>query len=196
MRPGQACGTPGPTDEDASPDGSDDMPRNIEIKTRIPDLNALLPRARELAGGAEPQRIDQDDTFFHAAHGRLKLRVFEDGSGELLHYDRSDVAGTRASDWVRAPVPDPDAMREALARAFGITGRVRKTRWLLLVGPTRIHLDAVEGLGEFIELEVVLHDGQPDAEGERIADELMAALGLAGAPRIAGAYLDLLAAAG
>ena len=80
---------------------------------------------------------------------------------------------------------------------FGaVTGRVRKQRWLLQAGQTRIHLDRVEGLGDFIELEVVLRDGQSDAEGAAIAQALMQALGLADAPRVAGAYLDLLRADG
>jgi adenylate cyclase class IV len=71
---------------------------------------------------------------------------------------------------------------------------VKKRRLLLLVGPTRIHLDRVDGLGDFLELEVVLRDEQPDADGVVIAETLMERLGLAGAPRLAGAYLDLLPA--
>jgi adenylate cyclase class IV len=63
-----------------------------------------------------------------------------------------------------------------------------------MVGRTRIHLDAVEGLGDFMELEVVLRDGEPDAAGSAEAEALMQALGLAEAPRLAGAYLDLLPA--
>jgi adenylate cyclase class IV len=73
-------------------------------------------------------------------------------------------------------------------------GRVRKRRTLLMVGRTRIHLDAVEGLGDYMELEVVLRDGEPDAAGSAEAEALMQALGLAKAPRLAGAYLDLLLA--
>ncbi len=97
---------------------------------------------------------------------------------------------------MRVPVADAGALREALARGLGVTGRVRKQRWLLQAGQTRIHLDRVEGLGDFIELEVVLRDGQSDAEGAAIAQALMQALGLADAPRVAGAYLDLLRADG
>jgi adenylate cyclase class IV len=167
------------------------MPRNIEIKARIERVEALLPRAQALANGA-PELIVQDDTFFHAAQGRLKLRRFADGRGELIHYQRADVAGSRASDYVRVPAADPDALHAALARALGVRGRVRKRRWLLRVGQTRVHLDCVEALGDFIELEVVLHEGQSDADGEGIAQALMHSLGLADAPRIAGAYLDLL----
>ncbi len=166
------------------------MPRNIEIKARIASVEALLPRAQALAGGA-PELIVQDDSFFTVPHGRLKLREFADGGAELIHYHRADSAAAKASDYVRVPVPDAAALREALARACGLQGRVRKQRWLLLAGATRIHLDRVEGLGDFMELELVLQDGQSDAEGAAVAEALMRALGLADAQRLCGAYLDL-----
>ena len=167
------------------------MPRNIEVKARIASVEAVLPRAQQLADGP-PELILQDDTFFKVPHGRLKLREFADGSAELIHYHRPDHGDTRASDYVRVPVPDAHALREALARACGLAGRVRKQRWLLLAGATRIHLDRVEGLGDFMELEVVLAEGQTDTSGAAVADALMQALGLADAERISGAYLDLL----
>ena len=167
------------------------MPRNIEIKARIASVEAVLPCARQVAAG-EPELILQDDTFFTVPHGRLKLRQFEDGSAELIHYHRPDHGDARASDYVRVPAHDPAALREALARACGVLGRVRKQRWLLLAGATRIHLDRVAGLGDFMELEVVLSEGQTDAQGAAVAEALMQALGLAGSERVAGAYLDLL----
>jgi adenylate cyclase class IV len=167
------------------------MARNIEIKARIASVEALMPRALALADGpAEP--IAQDDTFFVVPSGRLKLREFADGTAELIHYHRADGLQARASDYVRVTVPDPAALREALTRACGQQGRLRKQRWLLRAGATRIHLDRVEGLGDCIELEVVLQPGQSDAEGSRTAEALMQALGLEQAPRIAVAYLDLL----
>lgn len=175
------------------------MPRNIEIKARLDSVAALLPGAQALAGG-EPESIHQDDTFFRVPHGRLKLREFADGSAELIHYHRPDSADAKASDYVRVPVPDPAALREALARGCGLLGRVRKVRVLLLVNDggfnTRIHLDRVEGLGDFMELEVVLQDGQSDAEGAAEAERLMAVLGLHEAPRLAGSYFDLQLGAG
>jgi predicted adenylyl cyclase CyaB len=166
------------------------LPRNIEIKARIDSVEALLQVATTLTG-TQPTHIAQDDSFFDVPHGRLKLRQFADGSAEVIHYHRPDYSAAKASDYVLVPVPDPAALREALTRACGLRGRVRKQRWLFLAGQTRIHVDRVEGLGDFMELEVVLRDGQSDADGVRIADELMQALGLANAPRIAGAYLDL-----
>jgi adenylate cyclase class IV len=168
------------------------MARNVEVKARIGSVEALLPSARALADGPE-ELIEQDDTFFACAHGRLKLRDFGDGSGELIHYERANTEGPKLSDYVRAPTTDPAALREALTRAHGVIGRVRKMRWLLMAGKTRIHLDRVEGLGDFIELEVVLRSEQSVTDGEAIAEALMDQLGIARDQRLAGAYLDLLA---
>jgi predicted adenylyl cyclase CyaB len=168
------------------------MPANVEIKARISSVDALLPVAQALSDDKHLQRIHQDDTFFAVPHGRLKLRVFSNGAGELIHYHRPDAAGPKLSDYVLVPVADPDSLREALARACGLIGRVRKHRILALVGPTRIHLDQVEGLGDFLELEVMLQGGQTESEGSAIAHDLMARLGVQPDQLLEGAYLDLL----
>ncbi len=170
------------------------MPRNIEIKAKISSVEALLPRAQQLADGPAVA-ISQDDTFFAVPQGRLKLREFADRSAELIHYQRGDTTSAKASDYVLVPVPNPAALRLALQRGCGVLGRVQKQRVLVMVGQTRIHLDRVQGLGDFMELEVVLRSDQTDAEGSAIAEALMLALGLADAPRIANAYLDMLVAA-
>ena len=170
------------------------MARNIEIKARIDSVEAMLTRARALADDP-PQVIEQDDTFFACTHGRLKLRDFGDGSGELIHYERADAEGPTLSEYICAPTSDPSALRDALTRALGIAGRVRKRRLLLLAGQTRIHLDRVEGLGDFLELEVVLREGQGEDEGAAIADALCTRLGLDPSQRLAQAYLELLSRA-
>lgn len=167
------------------------MARNTEIKARIASVEALLPNALALADGPV-ERIAQDDTFFQVPQGRLKLREFADGTAELIHYHRPDAVGPKVSDYVISPVPDAASMRLALTRASGLLGRVRKLRTLLLAGQTRIHLDRVEGLGDFLELEVVLRDDQTDTHGERIAEALMQNLGVTAADLLRGAYLDLL----
>jgi adenylate cyclase class IV len=167
------------------------MARNVEIKARIASVAALEPRVAALAD-AGPTAIAQDDTFFHCAHGRLKLRVFAGGHGELIAYERSDSLGPRLSSYVRAPVAEPAALREALTRACGLRGRVVKQRTLYLAGATRLHLDIVEGLGHFLELEVVLQDGQSSADGEAVAHALLDALGIDAGQWLATAYIDLL----
>jgi predicted adenylyl cyclase CyaB len=173
------------------------MARNVEIKARIASVAALLPRVLA-AGGSAAERIEQDDTFFACANGRLKLRDFGDGQGELIHYERADAGRPKLSDYVRAPTSDPAALREALTRAHGansVLGRVRKTRLVSMVGATRVHLDEVEGLGAFLELEVVLRDDQSETDGTAVAHALMARLGIERPALVAGAYLDLLGSA-
>lgn len=170
------------------------MARNIEIKARLADPAGVAARALALAGGAPPQRLEQDDSFFHAPHGRLKLRGMPDGA-ELIAYRRADATGARLSEYWRSPVPDPDSMREGLSQVLGLAGRVRKTRLLFLVGRTRIHVDRVEGLGDFLELEVVLRDDESLADGEAEAAALLQALQVPREAEVAGAYRDLLAQA-
>jgi adenylate cyclase len=167
--------------------------RNVEIKARIGDVVALTTRVAAIADGA-PVDIRQDDTFFACPRGRLKLRTFSATAGELIFYERADERGPRESSYVVAPTAAPDAVREALSRAYGQMGRVRKTRTLYHVGRTRVHLDRVEGLGEFLELEVVLRDGEPADRGVAEASAIMDRLGITAADLVDGAYVDLLAA--
>lgn len=167
------------------------MPTNVEIKARVGDLSSLRAGVESIAEGP-PVAIDQEDTFFATTAGRLKLRDFGDGRGELIHYDRADDAGPKTSRYTIAPTSDPDALRAILTATLGVVGVVRKRRWLYRVGQTRVHLDRVEGLGEFVGLEVVLRPGQPEAEGVVIADDLMARLGIGGAQLVESAYIDLM----
>ena len=169
------------------------MARNVEIKARVRDVAALLERAAAIAD-AGPKRIDQDDTFFACAHGRLKLRQFSPERGELIHYFRANSAGPRVSSYNIVPTAAPDALRDTLAAAIGTAGRVIKVRQLYLAGQTRIHVDAVKDLGDFVELEVVLRDDQSEDDGVNIAHQLMQSLGIAETDLLDVAYVDLLAA--
>jgi len=171
--------------------------RNIEIKARIAGVAALWPAAARLAD-AGPTLLEQDDTFFACPHGRLKLRDQFAAGAEVIFYQRADQGGPKESFYLRVPVADPDGLRELLRQAHGQTGRVRKRRTLFLAGRTRIHLDEVEGLGEFLELEVVLQEGEAAQAGMVEARQVMAQLGITSQQLVQGAYVDLLnqAAAG
>lgn len=170
------------------------MGTNVEIKARVANPEAVARVARALSGGAEPVVLVQEDTFFPCAAGRLKLRKLAPERGELIHYHRPDQAGPKTSSYTLVPTATPDLLRDTLAAALGTTVVVRKTRLLWLVGPTRVHLDHVEGLGDFLELEVVLTPGQSPAEGEAIARALAKRLGVGDADLVEGAYADLLRA--
>jgi len=75
------------------------MGRNVEIKARLSDPAAVESRVAELADGP-PVDLEQEDTFLPAPNGRLKLRRFPDGSGELSHYDRPDAREPKLSEYV------------------------------------------------------------------------------------------------
>lgn len=171
------------------------MARNVEIKARLASLQALLPLAARLAD-AGPTELDQDDTFFVCPEGRLKLRAFPDRTGELIFYRRPDQAGPKESFYVISDTASPDTLRQVLTLAYGQAGRVRKHRTLFLVGRTRLHLDRVEGLGDFLELEVVLAPDEPVAAGVAEAEALLSRLGVSREQLVSTAYVDLLAAAG
>ena len=166
------------------------MARNVEIKARIADLPALESRVRALADEG-PIELEQDDTFFACPTGRLKLRQLAPDRGQLIYYERADVAGPKLSSYFIAPTSDPAALRETLARALSIVGRVRKRRRLYMIGRTRVHLDEVEDLGAFLELEVVLSDTDTTAHGETVAAGLLEDLCIPAAALVEGAYLDL-----
>jgi adenylate cyclase class IV len=168
------------------------MARNIEIKARIDGIAELARKVRAIAT-AGPTEIVQDDTFFDCDAGRLKLRAFPDERGELIFYRRADQQGPKESFYLISPTLSPCSLREVLSLAYGQRGRVEKRRMLFLVGRTRIHLDQVKGLGEFLELEVVLNDGEPPEAGIAEANALMEQLGIDPSQLIEGAYLDLLA---
>jgi homotetrameric cytidine deaminase len=130
-----------------------DPRRNIELKAR--DLDPARTLQAALAHGAEDRGVlHQRDTYFAAPEGRLKLRE-QDGGAQLIAYARADEAVARLSAYHLVDVPDPAALTAALDAALGRTVTVTKTRHLLLWQDVRIHLDEVEGLGAWVELEAV-----------------------------------------
>lgn len=164
---------------------------NIEIKAHLPEPERLIRQLRAMTG-RDGAVIEQDDAFYACPHGRLKLRRFNDGSGELIQYERSDGIAPRPSNYRRIPATDPQTLHDALTAALGLIGRVRKRRLLFLLGRTRVHVDHVEGLGHFVELEVVLNGGEDPSAGEQEADALMQTLGILPENCIGVAYLDLI----
>lgn len=168
------------------------MNRNVEIKARVTDLAAVRKVAEQLADTG-PVVLEQEDTFFHCPTGRLKLRHFGDSRpAELIYYWRGDSPGPKESRYVVHRTSDPSGLFAVLSAALEVRATVRKRRTVYLVGSTRVHLDEVEGLGQFVELEVVLRPDQQTSEGIDIAGDLMARLGITPTQLIDRAYVDLL----
>jgi predicted adenylyl cyclase CyaB len=165
--------------------------RNIEIKARARDwtrIEAELARLEARDAGIETQH----DIFYACERGRLKLRVSSRDGAALIHYERSDAASVRPSDYSLLPVADAEALRRLLDDALGRRGEVRKRRHLYLVDNVRVHLDEVDGLGRFLELEAVVGPEHPEAQCRERAAELLERFVIAPEDQLSVAYLDLL----
>src|SRR3954469_4580391 len=169
--------------------------RNVELKARDADPERTLAAA--LGHGAADQGVlQQRDTYFAAREGRLKLREEHAGdappAATLIAYARADEAAARTSAYHLVDVPDAAALTAALDVSLGTVVVVQKARRLLLWQDVRIHLDAVEGLGTFVELEAVAPpESDLVAEHGRVA-ELRAVLGIDDEHVVATGYAALL----
>ncbi|XP_063233389.1 uncharacterized protein LOC134537081 isoform X2 [Bacillus rossius redtenbacheri] len=167
------------------------MPRNVEIKAKLTDVEFVVRKAKELSSSeGEIQR--QHDVFFNVPNGRLKLRYMQGGDAMLIFYDREDTQGPKLSVFEKVVVPSGELTESLLKSALGVKGVVRKTRRLFLVGQTRVHVDSVQDLGDYMELEVMLEDSQSLEDGQAIARSLIGQLGVREDDLVCGAYLDLL----
>jgi homotetrameric cytidine deaminase len=164
--------------------------RNIELKASDPQPGRTVELA--LALGAEDRgEIAQRDTYFARARGRLKLREQEPGDPELIQYRRADAPDARESEYRRVPAADAEALREALDAALGTLVVVEKRRRLLVWEGVRIHVDEVDLLGSFVELEAVAApDSDLGAEREKV-ERLRRELEIADGAVVAESYSDL-----
>ena len=167
------------------------MSRNIEIKASIENIEDLERKIIEIAD-AGPTEIIQGDTFFKCKNGRLKLRTFSKTKGELIFYKRANESGPKECFYLKSETPEPSVLRESLILAYGAAGRVQKRRLLYFKGRTRIHVDQVKGLGDFLELEVVLDDNETNESGIEEAMLLLSQLNVADSQLVETAYVDLL----
>jgi adenylate cyclase class 2 len=174
--------------------------RNVELKARDPEPGKTLAAA--LAHGAVDHGVlHQRDTYFAAREGRLKLRVQHAGdatiaTGQLIAYARADVTTARVSTYHLVDVPDPGALAAALETALGTVVVVDKVRRLLLWKDVRIHLDTVDRLGTWIELEAVASADSDLSVEHRDVAELREVLGMADEGVVAPGYAALLLEAG
>lgn len=166
------------------------MAFNIEIKARVRNPESMRERALELSG-SKPEILYQRDTFYVVPKGRLKFRERRDGAAELIYYDRPDEVGPKISNYTRIAISDPISARQCFDHFLKTSAVVCKYRQVFLIGTTRIHLDEVEGLGSFLELEVVTSENEMEAAKET-ALALMKLLGIRQEDLIEHAYVDLI----
>ena len=168
------------------------MARNIEIKARVADLDAI--RAAVSALGARPAVVEEQvDRYYELdGHRRVKLRSIGGGRAEMITYRRPENEGVRASDYEITPVREGGACLVPKSDPLVV---VRKRREVLLLDNVRVHLDSVDGLGTFLELEAVVDEAHDDARCRAQVDAILRALGLGDGDLLRSSYSDLCLAA-
>jgi adenylate cyclase class IV len=173
--------------------------RNLELKIAC-DAAAFEEIQRKARALGPSFMHSQRDTYFAVPSGRLKLRELDDGytrSAELIGYTRPDVEGARWSSYYRAQFSPGEIapLKAMMERTIGVRVVVSKVREVIAHRRTRIHLDQVEHLGQFVELETVMSDDVTDSEAELELAEVVELLGLGQYAAVAGSYCDLMEAA-
>jgi adenylate cyclase, class 2 len=167
------------------------MPRNIEIKARLADVERT--RAAAVALGARPAATEEQVDRYYELDGarRVKLRTIAGGVAQMIQYTRGEDEGVRASDYRITAVRD-DAAAACLVPKTPPLVVVRKRREILLLDNVRIHLDEVETLGSFLELEAVVDADHDESRCRAQVDEILGALGVGAGDLLRASYSDLL----
>lgn len=166
---------------------------SVEIKARCKDLGRVRKILVE-AGAVSPGIDPQVDTYFTVPHGRLKVR---EGAIEnaLIGYHRPDDRGPKTSA-IGLMELTPGGAKEitrVLEAALGVKKRVVKRREIFFVENVKFHLDEVEGLGRFVEIEALSTGGVESREAlERQARSWIERLALDPDDFVTGSYSDLL----
>ncbi len=161
---------------------------SYEFKARLRNeqrVRSVLKRLRARFIGTDRQV----DTYFRVPQGRLKLR---EGRIEnaLIFYRRPNRARARRSDIRMLLLPRRNPARAVLAAALKVLATVRKRREIYFVGRAKIHLDRLQGLGKFVEVEAFA-GGQGPRAARRQAHRLQKLFGIAASDLFAESYSDL-----
>ncbi len=130
---------------------------NIEIKARCntPDqVRKILEQQNARFIGTD----HQIDTYFKVDKGRLKLR---EGNIEnsLIHYDRPNQSGPKASEVALYRSKEGAALKEVLSKVLDTWKIVDKQRSIYFIDNVKFHVDEVQTLGSFVEIEAIDKDG-------------------------------------
>uniref|UniRef100_A0AC35EXT9 CYTH domain-containing protein n=1 Tax=Panagrolaimus sp. PS1159 TaxID=55785 RepID=A0AC35EXT9_9BILA len=176
-----------------------DMPKHVELKAILRNFDLTFSQAQQFCFGQTPQILKQFVSYFVSHNGRISLREFldepESTHADLLFYEipeTDDVTGLKISEFVKTEILDVKNLKECLQLSMGIRGSLKKTRYLFIHEQIRIHLDRVEDLGDFIEIEVRLNENENAVNGYQTAEYFMAQLGILKDDFIEGAYIDKL----
>ncbi|MBM3242946.1 class IV adenylate cyclase [Candidatus Poribacteria bacterium] len=164
--------------------------KNLELKSKCVNLEKLCLLMFEL--GAEYQKtMHQIDTYFNAPKGRLKLREIDGEIAQFVYYERADESAPRYSNYSIVEITDASGFKQMMMNALGVKAIVDKVRELWMYGNTRIHVDDVNGLGHFVELETVITN-QTNTEAQAEHHLVKRALEIDAAEIVPVSYSDLI----
>ena len=165
--------------------------RNVELKAKYEDLEQARTLATAL-GARFLGVLHQRDTYFAVPKGRLKLRETEKEEAVLIWYDRPNRTDSRLSRYHLVPVQEPDWLKQTLKAALGLRTIVEKKRELYQYRNVRIHLDQVQGLGNFLEFEAVLEPQHRESHGHSLLADLRQLFEISEDDLLAQSYSELM----
>jgi adenylate cyclase len=166
--------------------------KNIEIKYHCSHIQEIKKHLASLPDVRPIKTMVQTDIYYHTQQGRLKLRIPSTGTAELIYYEREDRSEARESNFQLFPVEDPDLLNILLHQALGVLVTVKKQRTLLMFRNVRIHLDQVDGLGDFLEFESVIDTNITKEHASENLQEIQEMLAPFTLVPLSGSYADLL----
>jgi len=124
---------------------------NIEVKANTNNTEAI--RDFLYKHKADFKGVDeQTDTYFNVNSGRLKLRQ-GNIENNLIYYNRANSSGPKESNFDLVKIDEANELREMLTKAIGVKVVVKKRREIYYIDNVKFHLDSLDGLGNFVEIE-------------------------------------------
>ncbi|MFN3871715.1 MAG: class IV adenylate cyclase [Ignavibacterium sp.] len=163
------------------------MARNLEIKVKL-DSHKRIKKILSSNNIKLAEVLKQRDIYYKVQSGLLKLRI-ENETQTLIYYNRNEKSKNRWSDYFLLDIKTPNA-EKFLDKFLERIIEVKKVRELYLYNNTRIHLDKVDKLGYFLELETRVLNGLRDAK--KRFNYLVNLLELRNYPELRDTYKNLL----
>ena len=167
------------------------MGKNIEIKARCPNPIVFEEKLKLLSTSFEGEDV-QVDTFYMVPNGRLKLRESKLYGNLLIPYLRADKKGPTQADYSLVNIEDAEKVKSLLVSILGVKGVVRKKRRIYLYENVRIHVDKVDQLGSFLELEAVVSENDSENANREKVEFLLDHFEIKRNDLIEKAYIDLI----